>query len=340
MAIFNCQVNIIGRKNYERNICAVASYRSGEKLKSHDDGLTKYPHRNTSDILHTRIFNWSGSRQTLWNEVEKSENRKNSQLAKEVEVALPKELSQGQRAALLDDIGQQLADKYGVAVDLAMHDQKDGNGNFHAHILFTTRVVEDGKESLGKKNRDMNAKKEMFWIRNDLYAATTNKHLERAGRSERISGEKTGETNTEIHHGNVPGRKEHNREAERRKREAQKLRREVEKAESEYRRELSGAFVEMHGENIDTRGKRERKHIEIECNIRRASESRRESEENLRNPERIRAGMQRRRFLQICSSAVRLVGRVRQSILAGIKWIQEGQFQDTRHRDQDRGIGI
>ena len=80
-------------------------------------------------------------RKTLWNSVELFEKQKNSQLAREFEIQLPKELSAEERKELLlEFINDNLVSK-GMVVDYAMHDENKGNGNFHAHILTSLRPL-------------------------------------------------------------------------------------------------------------------------------------------------------------------------------------------------------
>ena len=198
MAIANCDIKSLSRQNSKtgslRNICSAVAYRSGEKLRSIEDEEIKYPHRNTNDIEHNFMLNNPyGSRQELWNEVEKAELKKDRTIkdnpcwAREVLIAIPKELSIEQRINLVEDYGKQIAEKYNVAVDSTLYTEKNGNGNFYALILITTRNVING--ALGKKDRQFNgneAKKTIFDFRN-TWEETTNKHLENAGKSERIS---------------------------------------------------------------------------------------------------------------------------------------------------------
>ncbi len=213
MAIFNCNLQNFNRSGGMRNICAAASYRSGEKIRSVDDGMVKYPHRNSSDIqFQTILNNPYKNRQELWNAVEKSEIRKNSNLGREVEIALPKELSNEQRKNLVCEISQHLVKRYGVAVDVSIHREKNGNGNYHAHILMTTRRIQKGK--LGEKTRELDQKttgaKEFHHIRNEIYAAITNRYLEKAGINQKISGEKTKHELKPVHHRHNAEKKAYN----------------------------------------------------------------------------------------------------------------------------------
>ena len=209
MAIYHCQINNKGRSNGKSNAAAIAAYRSGEKLKSIDDNRTKYPHRKVSDIETTGLLNWTRSRQKLWNEVEHLENRKNSRFCKEVMIALPKELNAEQRLILVQNIGNRMVERYGSAVDYAIHRPNKKNDNYHAHILLTLRKS-DGKNLARSKTREMTFKGEMYHIRKRIYEAETNQLLKSLGIDQAISGEKSEHTEKAIHHGNKPQIKEKN----------------------------------------------------------------------------------------------------------------------------------
>ncbi|MHA4875466.1 MobA/MobL family protein, partial [Enterococcus faecium] len=77
----------------------------------------------------------------LWNQAEAAENRKNSQVARELLVALPHELTDAQRRELVDGIAGALVERYGVAAEAAIHrpGREGDERNHHAHIMFTTR---------------------------------------------------------------------------------------------------------------------------------------------------------------------------------------------------------
>jgi len=201
--MFHCNIKNINRKSGSGNICASVAYRTGKNLLSNDDKLLKHPHRNKNDIEHTEILNWNKSRQDLWNSVEKKDNRKNSNLAREILVAVPKELNQSERIRLVRDYSEKISERYKVAVDFSLHKEKKDNGNFHAHILITTReVLENGE--LGKKTRILDDKKtgskEFKWIR-EIWAETANAHLEKIGSEKIISASKSENDVKGIHHG-------------------------------------------------------------------------------------------------------------------------------------------
>lgn len=192
MAIYHCSIQPISRSD-GRSIVACAAYRAGEKLECDTYGKTQDYTRKTG-IEYKQIFAPVGAspdlldRQTLWNQVEQSELKKDgsikqeARLAKEVEVALPHELDKAQRQALVTELCQSLVKSYGVAVDAAIHAPHVHGGsdhrNFHAHILMTTRTATP--QGLGKKVRELDRHSTLKKIREEV-ADLTNRHLAAAG---------------------------------------------------------------------------------------------------------------------------------------------------------------
>lgn len=141
-------------------------------------------------------------RGALWNAAEAAERRKDSRTAREWVVALPAELGDVQRAVLAHTFGVELARRYGVAVDVAIHapDREGDNRNHHAHVLTTTRTVgrgEGGALVMGEKAtiEQSDAKRraaglgpaadDVLAVR-QLWERLANQALEVAGHAERI----------------------------------------------------------------------------------------------------------------------------------------------------------
>ena len=143
-----------------RSIVAAAAYRSGTRLLEERTGQTHdYTHKRVehSEIMApARAPAWVFDRQALWNAVDAAEKRKDAQLAREIEVALPRELSPEARLALVQEFTQREFVSRGMIADLAVHNPKarDGGQQPHAHILLTLRPLE-GK-GFGKKQRAWN----------------------------------------------------------------------------------------------------------------------------------------------------------------------------------------
>jgi len=151
MPIFRMEISSVAR-GVGRRATAAAAYRAGERLRDERTGqLFNYSRRR--DVLHAEVFLpaqfdgvavvWARNRERLWNTVEHAEKRHNSRVAREYQVMLPFELSPAQRVALARAFSQEIADRYKVAVDLAVHEPRhDGDPrNFHAHLLTTTREI-------------------------------------------------------------------------------------------------------------------------------------------------------------------------------------------------------
>jgi ATP-dependent exoDNAse (exonuclease V) alpha subunit len=151
MASYHFQITSLGR-GAGRRATAAAAYRAGERLRDERSGRI-YNYSKRKDVLHTEIFlpahlkgaadHWAGSRERLWNGAEHAEKRANSRVAREYQVALPHELNSTQQIELARALSRELAERYKVAVDLAVHGPRpDGDPrNFHAHVLTTTREV-------------------------------------------------------------------------------------------------------------------------------------------------------------------------------------------------------
>jgi ATP-dependent exoDNAse (exonuclease V) alpha subunit len=134
-----------------------SAYRSGEILKNEYDGIT-HDFTRKRGIVHTEILLPPhappdfADRSTLWNAVEKTEKAKNSQLAREIEVALPVELDREKQIQLVREYVQDNFVSAGMCADIAIHDKK--NGNPHAHIMLTMRPLEQSGEWGAKSKKE------------------------------------------------------------------------------------------------------------------------------------------------------------------------------------------
>jgi len=143
LAIFHCPVKIIKRSE-GRSAVAAAAYRSGEKLVNEWDGeIHDYTHKG--GIVHREIMLPAhappklADRSTLWNSVEKIEKSSDAQLAREIEIALPVELSPAEHLSLVRSFVRDTFVAAGMCADFAIHDK--GTGNPHAHIMLTMRPL-------------------------------------------------------------------------------------------------------------------------------------------------------------------------------------------------------
>ena len=195
MAIYHLRATMISR-SHGRSATAASAYRVAERIEDRRTGLT-FDYAARSGVDHTEILapdhapDWVRDRSELWNRVEESETRKNSQVAREVRVALPDELTHAQRVALVRDYAQaQFVDR-GMVADIALHapGREGDERNHHAHILLTTRELDaEGSVPGGgftTKNRDWN-KVEVLEGWREAWARDSNAALERAGLEDRV----------------------------------------------------------------------------------------------------------------------------------------------------------
>lgn len=144
MAIYHCTCKIISR-GQGRSAVGAAAYRSGEKLYNEYDGI-KHDYTKKGGVVYSEIMLCENApkeyqdRQTLWNAVEQIEKSSKAQLAREYEVALPVELSREEQIKLVRDFAKENFVDNGMCVDFSIHDKEDGNP--HAHIMLTTRPIE------------------------------------------------------------------------------------------------------------------------------------------------------------------------------------------------------
>ena len=129
-------------KNHSRsknaNGVALASYRSGERLWDENQQSFK-DCRNyaKSDVLYTELMNNGNlTREQLWNTAEKNETRKNSVVAREIEIALPYEVSNEERIDLTRELSRYLVRRYNCAVDLAVHAPDKGGDERNIMPIF------------------------------------------------------------------------------------------------------------------------------------------------------------------------------------------------------------
>ncbi len=180
MAVYFLNMKTFGRAGGS-SAASDAAYRAGERIRDERTGRT-YDHSEREDVLHKEIvlpgrfsgedMAWARDRASLWNAAESAETRKNARVAREYLVALPVELSPPQRLELVRGFSQELSDRYGFAVDVAVHAPRDFPGsdprNFHAHLLTTTREVQ------------------MEGLVRERWAAVTNEALQQAHQASRI----------------------------------------------------------------------------------------------------------------------------------------------------------
>ncbi len=148
MAIYHFSAKVIGRSQ-GRSAVAAAAYRAAEELH---DKLLDLNHKYTAKrgVVHREIMLPDGApdrwldREALWNEVEAGEKRCDAQLARDIEISLPRELGQAEAIRLAQDFVREQFVSRGMVADLNVHWTlaRDGELQPHAHVMLTMRRIE------------------------------------------------------------------------------------------------------------------------------------------------------------------------------------------------------
>jgi Ti-type conjugative transfer relaxase TraA len=180
MAIYHLHVKVIGRKSGSSAV-ASAAYRSASRLR--DERLDRSQDFSAKrGVVHSEVMlpenapeAWS-DRERLWNDVEAFEIRKDAQLAREVEFAIPREMSEAQGIELARDfVRGEFVDR-GMIADLNVHWDMAEEGMLkpHAHVMLTMRAVDEN--GFGQKVREWN-RTEMMERWRERWAELANERL-------------------------------------------------------------------------------------------------------------------------------------------------------------------
>lgn len=189
MAIYRLSAQVISR-GAGRSVTAAAAYRSGRKIEDRRTGEV-HDYERRGGVVHEEILappqtpEWMLEREALWNAVELVEKRKDAQLSREIQLALPHELAAEERLALTRSFVQSEFVRHGMIADIAIHDshKKGDDRNAHVHVMLTLREITS--EGFGAKNRAWNERPLLEHWRRE-WAEHVNRALERAGSAERV----------------------------------------------------------------------------------------------------------------------------------------------------------
>ncbi len=189
MALYHFSAKVIQRSQ-GRSAVAAAAYRAAEEL--HDKLLDQdHDYTGKQHVVHKEIMLPDGAperwldRETLWNEVEAAERRKDAVLARDIEISLPRELGQAEAVALVQEFVCEQFVARGMVADLNVHWTKarDGGEQPHAHVMLTMREVEG--DGFGLKQRAWNDKALLRTWR-ERWAEVANARLHELGHDARI----------------------------------------------------------------------------------------------------------------------------------------------------------
>jgi Ti-type conjugative transfer relaxase TraA len=189
MAIYHFSAKVISRASGSSAL-ASAAYRSAARL--YDQRLDRsHDFTNKSGVIHSEVMTPQGvpeqlrDRESLWNTVEATEKRKDAQLAREIEFAIPREMSQAQGIELARDFVQREFVAKGMIADLNVHWDigEDGRAKPHAHVMLAMRAVDEN--GFGAKVRDWN-RTELLEHWREAWGTHVNERLAELGIEARI----------------------------------------------------------------------------------------------------------------------------------------------------------
>lgn len=160
MPLYHIHAKVLSR-SAGHSAVAAAAYRSASRLWDERAHEWRDYDRRSDSVREAHVELPDGAperfrdRETLWNEVERCEKRRDAQLCREVEFALPRELGhEAQRELARAYVREQFVER-GMAADWAIH---EGRGeNPHCHVMLAMReMTPDGFSA--KKNREWNSR--------------------------------------------------------------------------------------------------------------------------------------------------------------------------------------
>ena len=182
MAIFHLSAKTVSRGKGQSAI-AKAAYNARDTIRDEQTGELK-AYTRAAGVVFSAIFApkdapaWTRDRAALWNEVERAEKRKDAQLAREITLGLPHELTADQRRQLVTDFVREQFQRQGMIADVNIHvpGGKGDDRNHHAHVLLTMREI--GPDGFGPKAREWNSRGQIEKWR-EAWERTQNRYLER-----------------------------------------------------------------------------------------------------------------------------------------------------------------
>lgn len=189
IAIYRFSAQVISR-SAGRSATAAAAYRAGVLIEDRRTGRV-HDYDRRSGVMHAEILTpeatpaWMTDRTALWNAVEIAEKRKDAQLSREVQLALPHELDASQRLSLVRDYVREAFVTRGMIADLVIHapHRQGDDRNHHAHVMLTMREI--AGDGFGKKERGWNETALIEHWR-ETWQEAINRALERAGHAGRV----------------------------------------------------------------------------------------------------------------------------------------------------------
>ncbi len=187
MAIYHLNAQIV-KRSAGASAVAGAAYRAGERLVDERTGEVHDYRRKAVDdsviLTPAGAPAWTRNRAQLWNRAEAAERRADAQVAREVRVAIPGELSASAGRGLVRKFAEEQFVDRGMIADIGFHGE--GGRNPHAHLLLTMRPIDRDRDGFSKrKDRSWNDKSALMAWR-EAWSDLANRALGEHGSPERI----------------------------------------------------------------------------------------------------------------------------------------------------------
>ena len=191
MADYRLSAQIISRSKGQSSI-ASAAYRAAARLHDERTGET-HDYTRKGGVVYSAVLapdnapEWMRDRARLWQAVEAVEKRKDAQLAREVQLSLPHELTPEQRQALVVGFVREQYVAKGMIADVAIHtpNRAGDERNHHAHIMLTLRSLTG--DGFGKKPQHTHTERAAALnAEREAWALRQNRELERHGHAARV----------------------------------------------------------------------------------------------------------------------------------------------------------
>jgi hypothetical protein len=195
MAIYHLHAKLVKRGDRAggRSVISAAAYRSASCLQDDRYGLCHDYTGKGKGVLFSAILTpenapaWMSDREALWNAVEACEKRYDAQLARDIDVALPVELSHSRNKRLVLKWAKAELISRGIVADISIHEPRPNEHrerNPHAHVLLSLR--EAGPQGFGNKNREWNERSFLTALR-ESWEKAVNDALAEEGEKPRIN---------------------------------------------------------------------------------------------------------------------------------------------------------
>ena len=175
---------------------AKAAYNSRSRLEdTRTDNIYNYSRKQDLGFSEIIVPNyapdWTRNRQQLWAKTELANKRRDARTAKEILVALPRELDVNEQLSLVRKFVANNLTSLGVIADVNAHeldpsilpiDERE-SWNPHCHILISTQHLVDGE--FGQKITSLNDRSFVIDLRKS-WADLVNERLEAIGSSKRV----------------------------------------------------------------------------------------------------------------------------------------------------------